>query len=169
MLNPKTSNKRPNWSKIKAAYQRGEGSCRELAIDFGVNQDTLSNRCKREKWRSEITELKQKVAEKVVENLVDRATQWVEDTITRGQRARTIIDATIEQYATDDKGRPVIEMPDVSTMLHAEQKADDLTRRALGLKDEVEVNHKGSVGMVLSKEVLEELEQVKNRFEIPSF
>lgn len=131
----KKTGKGADWNKIKAAYQRGEGSCRVLADRFGVTFKAIESRCFREKWRAQKKEIAGKVQEKVIDSLSLGAIAWVNATIERANRARGLIDASIEQFATDEKERPVIDLLNVNTMLQAETKADDMARRALGLPD----------------------------------
>ena len=61
------------WLKVKAAYQRGEGSCAELARRFGLKLNSVSTRCRREGWRRELELLEQRMNKKVEESLTARA------------------------------------------------------------------------------------------------
>ena len=42
--------RKPNWEKIRLAYEAGEGSYRELAARFNVSFGTLQDVAKRESW-----------------------------------------------------------------------------------------------------------------------
>ena len=66
------------WQEIKAAYQRGEGSCAELAEQFGVTPGSVQNRCKREGWRKEMVALDGVVGQLVAEDLAERASTLAE-------------------------------------------------------------------------------------------
>jgi hypothetical protein len=124
------------WLKLKAAYQRGEGSCRELAEKWGVNNHTVEARCKREGWNRDKQEIARKVTEKVVDEMADAASLWVKSTIARANRARKIVDTSLSQFATDpNTNEPVVDMLNINTMLTAEAKADDIARRSFGLAD----------------------------------
>jgi hypothetical protein len=39
------------WKKIRLEYQSTKTTCRALAEKYGLNSETVSNRCKVEKWR----------------------------------------------------------------------------------------------------------------------
>jgi hypothetical protein len=39
------------WKSIRQEYQTTKTTCRVLAEKYGVNRETVSNRCKLEKWR----------------------------------------------------------------------------------------------------------------------
>ena len=39
------------WREIRLEYQTSETTCRELALKYGINRETVSSRCKLEKWR----------------------------------------------------------------------------------------------------------------------
>jgi len=39
------------WRKLRLEYQSTKTTCRELAEKYDVNRETVSNRCKVEKWR----------------------------------------------------------------------------------------------------------------------
>ena len=60
------------WQEVQAAYQRGEGSCAELAEQFGVTPVSVQNRCKRGGWRKELVALDRVVGQIVTEDLAER-------------------------------------------------------------------------------------------------
>jgi len=154
-----TVKKRPNWLKVKALYQRGEGSCRELAQRFGISESSVENKCFREKWRVEKKELEEKVKEKVEAVLVDEATAWVRDTIKRGWQARKEIDEAKAQAAS-----PAIDPAMQDALSRVEARFDDMVRRALGLPDSPqEYNHSGEVKHSFSHELQDEIAQDFNR------
>jgi hypothetical protein len=39
------------WKTIRLEYQSSKTTCRALAEKYGINEQTVSNRCKVEKWR----------------------------------------------------------------------------------------------------------------------
>ncbi len=141
--------KKPDWRKIKAAYQRGDGTQRDLAVKFGVPESTLMGRAMREKWSLQKKQIESKVEAKVVDALAMGALSWVAATLTRAQKARGIIDASVEQFAVDEQGRPLIDLLNVNTMLQAESKIDDLARRSFGLSDTPQkVEHSGTINVI---------------------
>jgi hypothetical protein len=40
------------WREIRHEYQNSKTTCRALAVKFGINPETVSSRCKVEKWRN---------------------------------------------------------------------------------------------------------------------
>jgi hypothetical protein len=127
--------KKPDWRKIKAAYQKGEGSCRELSERFGVNFDALRSKCFRDKWKIEKQQIEAKVVQRVEDALTLGALAWVNQTIVRAEKYRAILDATQDQCGTDQKGRPLIDPEELDKMSRTEQRVDDIARRAFGLPD----------------------------------
>jgi hypothetical protein len=63
---------RVEWQEVQAAYQRGEGSCAELAERFEVTPVSVQNRCKRGGWRKELVALDRVVGQIVTEDLAER-------------------------------------------------------------------------------------------------
>jgi transposase-like protein len=47
-------------ARIRAAYEKGDGTIKELAERFGVNYFTLRNRSVKEKWSGGKTDLEQR-------------------------------------------------------------------------------------------------------------
>lgn len=133
------ASKKINWPEIKAAYQRGEGSCRVLAERFKVSPVAVMNRCCRGKWKKEVTKIAQKVAEKVADSLAQEQAKHIRIKIERMRRAEGDIDASREQFATDEKGRVVMDMLNIKHMINAEAQADDIVRRSLGMANNPEV------------------------------
>ena len=39
------------WREIRLEYQTSKTTCRALALKYGINRETVSSRCKLEKWR----------------------------------------------------------------------------------------------------------------------
>jgi hypothetical protein len=39
------------WKEIRSEYQSRKTTCRALALKYGINRETVSSRCKVEKWR----------------------------------------------------------------------------------------------------------------------
>lgn len=69
-------NSRPSqalWLQVRADYEQGHGSCRELALCHGLHPEAVSSRCKREHWRKGLAEAGRKLAEKIDQNLTERA------------------------------------------------------------------------------------------------
>ena len=130
------------WRKVRTAYTRGEGSAKQLAARFGVSFAAVNRRACRERWADTVREVSERVVSQVSQRVTDAtadalagaAIAWRDDTLARMARARGDVDASRKQYATDPTtGAPVMDMPDVQTMLRAEQIADDVARRSLGL------------------------------------
>ena len=81
----KISEKR--WAQVRAAYEAGEGCCRELGELYGINPHSVGTRCKRERWRETAKELKNRLDKRLdralthrAESMADRAKRLVERT-----------------------------------------------------------------------------------------
>lgn len=121
---------RANWNKVKLAYQRGDGSIRQLAEKFGVSESTLEKRCVREKWNVERKQISQRVVEKVVDAIAIDATAFVQETIRRGLQYRVEIDASKQQAAA-----PAIDPTMLDSLSRVEVRVTDMVRKALGIPD----------------------------------
>jgi hypothetical protein len=130
---------KPDWRKIKASYLSGSGSLRDTALKFSVSESTLEKRCKREGWKQKREEIGGKVAAKVSEKTAEAlalgALAWVNQTLIRANRYRSILDATQDQCGTDREGRPLIDPEELDKMSRVEARVDDIARRAFGLPD----------------------------------
>lgn len=147
-----SSKVKPNWLKIKAAYQRGEGSIRELAERFGVADHKLEKISAKEKWVIEKAEISGKVAEKVVNELAVQATAWVKETLERCSRYRRMIDSAINQAAAGDEAAPAIDAQALDNLMKSEKRVDDMARRALGLSDAPQTHSvNGQIGFVFDE------------------
>lgn len=123
------------WRKVKLEYQKGEGSLRQLGIKHNIPQSTITQRSAKDKWTASAARLQSKV-EAIQENkVITEATRWVDDTIKRSWKWRNNIDATLKQSPTDDKGNTLLEPSDIDTITKAEQRIDDMARKALMIPD----------------------------------
>ena len=50
------------WKKLRLEYQTTKTTCRDLAEKYGINRETVANRCKVEKWRHGDTAAKSRPA-----------------------------------------------------------------------------------------------------------
>ena len=60
-----------NWAEIKDKYITTDVSCKELANEFNLSENTVSNKCKKEKWRDERAKFEQKRTEKTTEKIAE--------------------------------------------------------------------------------------------------
>jgi len=125
--------------EVRACYQRGEGSCRELGERFGLTPRSVTLHCAREKWRVKKVELEKRVSQKVEEVLVGEATDWVKDTIKRGWKARREIDESKNQMA------PAVDPIALDALSRVEVRFDDMVRKAFGLPDTMKHEVNGSM------------------------
>lgn len=69
---------KPDWNRIRAEYQTGTASLRDLSKKFGVPWSTLRARAYREKWgegrKNAQTKIEQKVVKEAEKKAVDNAT-----------------------------------------------------------------------------------------------
>lgn len=121
--------KKSDWLKVKSAYQKGEGSCRELAERFGLSVHAIEKRCEREKWRAERAEIVAKVSEKVIEILTNESVEWVQRIKKSCVKDLDRIDESYDQMA------PAADPLAIKHLTGAKKLSDDVMRRALGLPD----------------------------------
>lgn len=126
-----TNNKpKANWLEIKETYQRGEGSCRELAERFGVSEHAAENRCRREGWRKEKMEIGGKVAEMIVEKVSDKATAHVKATLALCEALYADIQRSREQLL------PAIDPPALDALARALTRINQVARQTLGIAEQ---------------------------------
>lgn len=168
------------WDSVRAAYQKGEGSCRELAEKFGLTAFQVSNKCKREKWAVSKSRIEQvfdqtltkevtKTVESTVQALAASQRKHIADTLKRASRLRASIDAAIESFPTDPNGRSLIDPEFIEALTRSEQRLDDILRRSLGLPDKNgpanEVNVSVGVGIQqFPPEQLQHLNEARKRW-----
>lgn len=93
------------WLRVREEYHQGMGSCAELAKRHDLGAGAVSSRCKREKWRVAVTQLDQKLDQRLdqlttaqAETLAERATRFRERALTESegwlgqiQRAKSLV------------------------------------------------------------------------------
>lgn len=147
-----------NWAPIKEAYQRGEGSCRELAEKFGVSFIAIRNRCNREGWKSEMVKIGEKVTQKVVESLAQRGVAHAERMLKRYDNWLCKIDKVMPLAMKKIKEASLRDLVTSQTQL------DQAARKAYGL-DQRELESQGAVipigGLELQAKMLEQIYAIK--------
>lgn len=80
------------WLRVREEYQQGLGSCAELAKRHGLGAGAVSSRCKREQWRRAVTQLDQKLTQRLdqlttakAETLAARAARFRERALTESE------------------------------------------------------------------------------------
>lgn len=68
-----------NWEEIKQKYITSDVSCKELANEFGVNANTVSTRCRSEKWGEERNKFKQKLTKECEEKIIPKLVEIYEE------------------------------------------------------------------------------------------
>jgi transposase len=121
----------PNWVKIRARYERGGISQRDLAASEGVSYNTLKDRSKREGWA---------VSRDVVHSKTTARTQQL--IVERGAlKAADVVDLATDFYLKAlDKAQQLLEMADtpkdVKATADTAKIAVDGLRQALGITAE---------------------------------
>jgi hypothetical protein len=135
----------PNWVKIRARYERGGISYRDLAESENVPFPTLRDRAKREGWRVSrdrvVTEIVSVTSQKVIERLAINA-------------------ADVMQIATDayllgaSKAKAALEMADepkdIKTSLEGVRLAVDGLRQALGITNELPADPNAGKAVIMT-------------------
>lgn len=165
------------WNSVRAAYQKGEGSCRELAEQFGLTLDQVRNKCRRAKWSCNKSELQEKLdakvtqkvtqeAEKLVHSLAAQQARQTRRQIERAERYLADIDKTREQLTI---GNDIIVDPvALESLSRTEARIHELLRQALQMPDKVtpaEVNVSVGVGIhQFPPEQLQHLNEARKRW-----
>lgn len=118
--------------KAKALYLSGK-TPRDIAKTMGINVSTLYGRIHRERWSVEKVECQKLVVKAAVDTIAQRAVKWVDDTITRTQLFRTVISKSLTS-AKDNLDVDKLPIA-LDQLTKAEQRVDDMGRRALNLVD----------------------------------
>lgn len=123
------------WLELKAAYQRGEGSCAELAKAYGVKPGSVSSRCRREGWRVEMMELDAQVGRLVEQDLTQRAQ-------TIAQRRQNFLERTLvesEDWLDQiSKAKALVDVDDIDSLrklVSTWQIPVEYGRKAFGLNE----------------------------------
>lgn len=152
-----------DWPAIKEAYQRDEGSCRELAIRFKIPESTLEARCWREKWRIEKKEIVEKVKQNVIEHIEHKTEKWVNTIFHRATQRLKNIDDTLNQLL------PAADPDGLLALIRGEKIVDDMARRALGLPDSPAAIDVKSNGKSIQESIIESFLVIKKMHEEGKF
>ena len=123
------------WLKVKAAYQRGEGSCAELAERFGLKPNSVTTRCRRERWRREMGALERRVNEEVAIELKRRALTIAERAESFNERLLDEAEGWLDQI---QEAKRLVDLGDVGALkdlVNAWRVPVQEARRAYGLDD----------------------------------
>jgi hypothetical protein len=134
----KPAKRKVNWDKIRHEYLTRDVTLPMLVEKYGVNYMTLRNRCWKQKWVAKKAEVHKRMDEKLVAKTVnritDKASQWAEDQWVRCTKYREKIDESMDQT-----GGPV-DPQALDQLTKAEQRVDDMGRRALGMVEPRQVD-----------------------------
>lgn len=121
----------PNWVKIRARYERGGISQRDLAVSEGVSFNTLKDRANREKWRVSRDHVATEVTTATQQHVINRM----------ALKAADVVDLATDFYLKAlDKAQQLLEMAntpkDVKATADTAKIAVDGLRQALGITAE---------------------------------
>lgn len=156
------------WAEVKAAYQRGEGSCSVLSKRFGIRHTTLQRRITNEKWRAEKKEVLCKVSEEVAREIYKPTVDLYEKLVKGFQKDLEIIETSYDQAAN------MLEPVDVRHLVSARKMiADGLADLGVIQRAPEKVEHSGEIKTVpdelrehlikLRQELAKDKEQPVNR------
>lgn len=145
-----------DWKQIERDYRADKGSCKVLALKYGVKPALVSDHCYKGNWnlrKAQIVKRAEEVAEKtIVSALVSQSKVWVDETLGRMKERRQNIDASIEQM------QPAMDPALLLSVCRAEQVVNDVARQSLGLKDD---KASVTVNVAVSQQVLSSFDCVK--------
>lgn len=144
---PKQKRSRPTttkaqWEAVREDYERGEYSdLISLAERHGVDYECLRVRICRQGWSRLVQERRNIVAQGVTLTLSQRANKWVDRVATRCEKDWELCDRSLDSIG--DHADPDA----VLGYSRARKLLDDMVRRSLGLRDQVDVTTGGkSIG-----------------------
>lgn len=127
------------WQKIRDEYESTKTSCRRLAERFGLKPNTVSTRCRREKWRKSGKFLDQRMSAKIeeklearAESLAKHAENFVTRTIREGEKWLDKIEAAEALRQAGDTER-------LKELLNCWTLAIQSTRKAFRLDEDISV------------------------------
>lgn len=120
--------------RIRIAFVTGKASLAHLSRSEGLPYSTLSRWSVEEQWGEKKAEIALKTDEGLVENLTDfiakeRAAQ-VKRAISRAGKLRSLVDKAAENAERSEEG---LKPSDVQALSTAEERADNIVRRNLGM------------------------------------
>lgn len=127
------------WLKARIEFESGQGNLKELAKRHNLSYFAILKRAERQQWRR----IGLTVSSKVAKAIESKADLWVNQTVERGFRYRSDIDATRSQSGSDASGNALLEPADIRTLAQAESVIDSMARRSLGLAERVDITTNG--------------------------
>jgi hypothetical protein len=94
---------RKAWAALKAAYRRGEGSLRDLALEHGIPDSTVMKRAAREKWEAERQQVSSAAEARAVERDVESVAQMLAKHRRVAARIAELVEKQIEAEARGGK------------------------------------------------------------------
>jgi hypothetical protein len=108
-----------DWSALKSAYRRGEGSIAELAPKFGIAKSTAEKRCASEKWQVDRQDVRKRAEAKAVERDVESLA---------GMLARHKAMANLGLRLAHGKLQALAVLVEQNPLAVSEEVVDDLTK-----------------------------------------
>jgi hypothetical protein len=112
--------RKPNWIKIRIEYETINISYRKLAEKYGVSENTIESRARREQWKKGKQEITEKITEKTREKTVEKISE--NNTITKDKILEELANIAFSDiknflsYKTektvvghDELGKPIID------------------------------------------------------------
>ena len=96
-----------NWAEIKDRYITTDVSCKELANEFNLSENTVSNKCKKEKWRDERAKFEQKRTKKTTEKIAElRAEDYKKFMELASEAENEVVEKALNYIKLADKNDP---------------------------------------------------------------
>lgn len=155
--------------QLECEYMAGDfKSVSELARKYGIKENTLCVRAKREGWEEKRNQLLQKNSKKITEAIQNEANLWVNRVKERSLKDWKIIDKSIDELVgiqEDANGNvTLINGADPGAMrsyIQARKLLDDMARRCLGLQDAPKSLDLTSKGQSLGESLLSAISKIR--------
>jgi len=96
-----------NWEDIKHKYITTDVSCKELASEFGLKENTVSNRCTQDKWAEEKKKFKEKCTKKIEEKIAElRAEDYKEFMVLASKAENEVVEKALNYIRLFDNNKP---------------------------------------------------------------
>lgn len=155
---PKTT--RETWDKVRREYELGTfKSIRELGERYGIHHESLKTRAMRERWKEKRELLLTELNETIQKEMVSETEEWLKRVKARGRKDWEIVDKSVDGLGGE------VDPDSMSGYMRSRKIIDDMVRRSLGLRDEMDVT---SGGKPIGESLVSALKSLREQKDIPT-
>ena len=121
--------------QVREDYLQGKGTCRELAEKHGLPHTTVENWCRRERWRSKLTEIDRRLTAETEHSLVKHADNLVARRAEFLERSLAEAEALLDRIQ-EERGRLAPgDLDALRKLVQCWKPVIEMQRRSLGLDE----------------------------------